>query len=109
MWNCFHRLITISLYRIPIQSGMQIAQSEERAQHLTDLAEYFTEHYPQYGRGAHYLLQLAGKIAVKRQPPTKLQWLLSGPTPGAQRGHARLNDPEPHNIRRLRVQFHRYY
>lgn len=88
---------------------MMISTSEERAEALQELAEYFSEHYPQYSRGAHYLLQLAGRIAVARKPPTKLQWLLTGPAPGAQRGHARLDDPEPHNVRRLRVQFHRYH
>lgn len=82
---------------------------EDRISQLVDLAEYLTEFYPQYGKGAHYLLQLAGRVAVRRTLPKTLQYILSGPAPGAQRGHALLRDPEPHNIHRLRVKFHRYY
>ena len=73
------------------------------------MAEYLQEQFPQYGPGAHYLLQLAGKVAVQRTLPTKLQFILNGPLPDAQRGHALLRDPEPHNVRQLRVKFHRYY
>lgn len=83
--------------------------SDERAAVLQELAEYLSENYIQYGRGAQYLLQLAGKIAVKRTPPSKLEWILSGPTPGVQRGRAQLQDPAPHVIRQLRVKFHRYH
>lgn len=89
--------------------GLQVAVKEERAEELAELAEYLQENFPQYGPGAHYLLQLAGKVAVQRTQPRKLDFLLAGPLPGAQRGHALLRDPEPHNIRRLRVKFHRYY
>ena len=81
----------------------------ERAEILVELAAYLTDNLPQYARGAHYLLQLAGKVAVKRNWPTKLTWILSGPVPGIQRGNPLLQDPEPHNVRRLQVKFHRYY
>jgi len=76
---------------------------------LAELAEYLQENFPQYGPGAHYLLQIAGKVAVQRKPPTKLQFILTGPLPGAQRGHVMLHDPEPHNVRQLKVKFHRYH
>ena len=82
---------------------------DERIAELIDLAEYLTDNYPQYSKGAHYLLQLAGRVSVRRILPTKLSWILTGPAPGAQRGHPWLRDPEPHNVRRLRVKFHRYY
>lgn len=89
--------------------GIDVGVGDDRAEVLQELAEYLSENYLQYGRGTTYLLQLAGKIAVKRTPPSKLQWILSGPSPGAQRGHAQLRDPEPHVIRQLRVKFHRYH
>lgn len=82
---------------------------EERAEELTDLAKHLSDFYPQYGKAAHYLLQLAGKVAVRRKPPIQLQYILAGPVPPLQRGQPALPDPEPHVIRRLRVQFHRYY
>ena len=82
---------------------------DERVSELIDLAEFFIDNYPQYGKGAHYLLQLAGRVAVKRTLPTKLTWILSGPAPGIQRGSPLLQAPEPHEVRRLRVKFHRYY
>ena len=89
--------------------GTQVSCTDERSATLVDLAAYFTENLPQYAKGAHYLLQLAGKVAVKRTQPTKLSWILSGPVPGIQRGNPLLKDPELHNVRRLHVKFHRYY
>ena len=82
---------------------------DERSVTLVELAAYFTKNLPQYAKGSHYLLQLAGKVAVKRTQPTKLSWILSGPVPGIQRGNPLLKDPEPHNVRKLQVKFHRYY
>ena len=83
--------------------------TDERSATLVELAAYFTENLPQYAKGSQYLLQLAGKVAVKRTQPTKLSWILSGPAPGIQRGNPLLKDPEPHNVRKLQVKFHRYY
>ena len=88
---------------------MQVSLTPERANELTDLAEYLSSNFPQYSIACRYLLQLAGKVALKRTAPTKLGYILSGPSPGVQRGHAELHDPEPHNIRKLHVKFHRYY
>lgn len=82
---------------------------EDRVAELIELSEYLTENFPQYSKGCVYLLQLAGKLSMKRALPTKLTWILSGPAPGVQRGTPWLKDPEPHNVRRLRVKFHRYY
>ena len=88
---------------------MAVSVTPERADELTELAECLQQMFPQYGVGAHYLLQLAGKVAVQRTLPTKLEFLLAGPLPGVQQGHALLRDPEPHNVRQIKVKFHRYY
>ena len=101
--------IIIIIMRSGLSRGLDPGVSDERAEVLQELAEYLQENYLQYGRGAQYLLQLSGKIAMKRSLPNKLEWILKGPAPGSQRGHASLQDPAPHVIRQLRVKFHRYY
>ncbi len=89
--------------------GLDVSLSDERRQDLQDLAQYLLDFFPQYGRGAHYLQQLSGQVAVRRKPLTTLQYILNGPAPPIQRGQPVLVDPEPHNVRRLCVKFHRYY
>ena len=88
---------------------MDVDLTDERRENLKALAEYILEFFPHYARGAHYLQQLSGQVAVRRKPPTRLDYILSGPAVPLQRGDAILNDPEPYNVRRLRVKFHRYY
>ena len=98
-----------TLFASNMRLGLQVHVADDRAQELMELAEYLAENFPQYSQGSRYLMQMAGKIAVKRVPPTKLNFILNGPPPPLQQGQARLHDPEPHNVHRLRVKFHRYY
>lgn len=86
-----------------------MSSTPERKEELTELSKYLSDFFPSFGKGVRYLLELAGQVATRRKPPTRLSYILAGPTPEFQRGEAQLHDPEPHNIRRLRVQFHRYY
>ena len=88
---------------------MRASCKPERQEELADIATYLLEYFPQYGRGAHYLQQLAGKVAISRKTPNRLTYILSGPAPARQQGHAALVDPEPQNVRKLKVKFHRYY
>lgn len=88
---------------------MDVSLTDERREDLRSLATYLIDFFPQYARGAHYLQQLSGQVAVRRKPPTRLDYILSGPVAPFQQGEAALIDPEPHNVRRLRVKFHRYH
>ena len=96
-------------YRLFATWGMDTSLSDERRQDLKDLAQYLLDFFPQLARGAHYLQQLSGELAVRRQPLTKLEYILAGSAPPLQRGQPNLIDPEPYNVRRLQVKFHRYY
>lgn len=91
------------------QWGLDVSRSDDRRKDLAELADYLLTYFPQYARGAHYIQQLAGEVAVQRKPVPRLEFILAGPTAPLQRGQAQLNDPEPHNVQRLRVKFHRYY
>ncbi len=88
---------------------MDVSLTDDRREDLQQLAQYLIDFFPQYARGSHYLQQLSGQVVVRRKPPTRLEYILSGPAAPLQQGEAMLNDPEPHNVRRLRVKFHRYY
>lgn len=83
--------------------------SDERKQELKDLAKHLSSTYPNLGRGVRYLQQLAGEVAVTRQELPQLQFILNGASPNIYRGAPVLQDPEPHAMHRLRVQFHRSF
>ena len=89
--------------------GTEVSLTDERTETLHDLSKYLLDFYPQYARGAHYIQQLCGQVSVRRKPLVKLTYILQGPPAPFQQGEAHLVDPEPHNVRKLRVKFHRYY
>lgn len=89
-------------------SGSAHYLEDTRKQDLQDLAEILTSEYPQYGRACRYLQMLGGLVArpVERLP--EIQFLLAGGNPPLQRGSATLENPEPYDVHRLNVKFHRY-
>lgn len=73
------------------------------------LAKHLNEFYPHCHRGARYLLQLAGDVAMDRPKPPSLEWILNGASPHILRGIPSLNEPSPQAVHKLKVQFHRHF
>ncbi|CAK9023126.1 Uncharacterized protein SCF082_LOCUS16076 [Durusdinium trenchii] len=70
---------------------------DERKQILLEVATYLEDHYINYGRGIHYLRQLAGTVALPRSPPPRIEFLLLNPV-GIQRGAVVLANAEIHTL-----------
>lgn len=81
---------------------------DERKEVLIELADYIETHYNQYSRGVAYLRSLAGQMALPRQPPKRIEFLLLNVV-GIQRGAVILGTPEIHTIHTMRVTFHRFH
>ena len=51
--------------------------SDERREVLSELADSLTDTYSCYGRAARYYKQLCGEIAMQREAPPRLDFLLN--------------------------------
>ena len=81
---------------------------EARQADLIELAEVLAAEYPQYGRACRYLQTLGGQVARQVENLPVIQYILAGGTPPLQRGEINLEYPEPYDVHRLNVTFHRY-
>ena len=93
----------------PTNKGTAHYLEDTTKDQLRELADFLKHEFPQYQRGARYLEMLAGDVARPVEDPPRLQFILAGATPPLQRGAPVLAHPEPHQIRRLNVAFHRYH
>ena len=98
----------------PVQSPGPLCQGsahfldDDRKDALVQLAATLRAEYPQYGRACRYLETLAGQFARPVEDIPQIQFVLAGGNPPVQRGSPTLEPPEPYQVHRMNVRFHRY-
>ena len=88
--------------------GVARRLEDAKAAEYSELAAWLEKSFPnRYSRGAHYLRQLAGEVAMPQETLHQLTWLSPRHLQVAAPPRVLLPDPLESDTHNLRVQFHR--